>query len=139
MEWVLRIMANLLRPDELGPAEAAYKVVAALVAVMPDPSPAGLGTPARVATTPGTRRELGGEVSREVASARPGRTDDEGERAVAQYLPILIDDRAGRRCSSLLSFVASQLLAPQAPDAGEDRRRTSAGIVPSTSRPSASR
>ena len=30
MEWVLRIMANLLRPDELGPAEAAYKAVAAL-------------------------------------------------------------------------------------------------------------
>ena len=29
MEWVLRIMANLLRPDELGPAEAAYKVIAA--------------------------------------------------------------------------------------------------------------
>ena len=29
MEWVLRIMANLLRPDELGPAEVAYKVVAA--------------------------------------------------------------------------------------------------------------
>ena len=28
MEWVLRIMANLLRPDELGPAEAAYKMVA---------------------------------------------------------------------------------------------------------------
>ena len=28
MEWVLRIMANLLRPDELGPAEAAYKLVA---------------------------------------------------------------------------------------------------------------
>jgi len=24
MEWVLRIMANLMRPDELGPAEAAY-------------------------------------------------------------------------------------------------------------------
>jgi menaquinone-9 beta-reductase len=30
MEWVLRIMANLLRPDELGPAEAAYKAVALL-------------------------------------------------------------------------------------------------------------
>jgi geranylgeranyl reductase family protein len=30
MEWVLRIMANLLRPDELGPAEAAYRAVAAL-------------------------------------------------------------------------------------------------------------
>ncbi len=33
MEWVLRIMANLLRPDEIGPAEAAYKVVERLVAV----------------------------------------------------------------------------------------------------------
>jgi len=37
MEWVLRIMANLLRPDELGPAEAAYKVVEKLVAVGPEP------------------------------------------------------------------------------------------------------
>jgi geranylgeranyl reductase family protein len=37
MEWVLRIMANLLRPDELGPAEAAYKTLAALVAVAPEP------------------------------------------------------------------------------------------------------
>jgi geranylgeranyl reductase family protein len=35
MEWVLRIMANLLRPDEVGPAEAAYKVVERLVAVTP--------------------------------------------------------------------------------------------------------
>jgi hypothetical protein len=33
MEWVLRIMANLLRPDELGPAEAVYRAVAAIVAV----------------------------------------------------------------------------------------------------------
>jgi geranylgeranyl reductase family protein len=33
MEWVLRIMANLLRPDELGGAEAAYKAVAALARV----------------------------------------------------------------------------------------------------------
>ena len=37
MEWVLRIMANLLRPDELGPAEAAYRMVAALVALAPEP------------------------------------------------------------------------------------------------------
>ena len=37
MEWVLRIMANLLRPDEVGPAEAAYKLVAALVAAGPEP------------------------------------------------------------------------------------------------------
>lgn len=35
MEWVLRIMANLLRPDELGPAEAAYRAAAALVAAVP--------------------------------------------------------------------------------------------------------
>ncbi len=36
MEWVLRIMANILRPDELGPAEAAYKAVAALARLVPD-------------------------------------------------------------------------------------------------------
>ncbi len=36
MEWVLRIMANLLRPDELGPAEAAYRAVAALARVVPE-------------------------------------------------------------------------------------------------------
>ncbi len=38
MEWCLRIMANLLRPDEIGAAEAAYKVVERIVAVGPDPS-----------------------------------------------------------------------------------------------------
>ncbi len=37
MEWVLRIMANLLRPDELGPAELAYKAAAALARVIPEP------------------------------------------------------------------------------------------------------
>jgi len=37
MEWVLRIMANLLRPDEVGPAEVAYKMVAAMVAIGPEP------------------------------------------------------------------------------------------------------
>jgi len=31
MEWVLRIMSNMLRPDEVGPAEAAYRAVAAIV------------------------------------------------------------------------------------------------------------
>jgi len=36
MEWVLRIMANLLRPDELGPAEAAYRAVAALARRVPE-------------------------------------------------------------------------------------------------------
>jgi geranylgeranyl reductase family protein len=37
MEWVLRIMANLLREDELGPAEAAYKMVAAVARQVPEP------------------------------------------------------------------------------------------------------
>jgi hypothetical protein len=31
----MRIMANLLRPDELGPAEAAYRAVAALARLAP--------------------------------------------------------------------------------------------------------
>ncbi len=35
MEWVLRIMTNLLRPDEIGPAEAAYKAAAAIVRLTP--------------------------------------------------------------------------------------------------------
>ncbi|MBI4884859.1 MAG: geranylgeranyl reductase family protein [Actinobacteria bacterium] len=36
MEWVLRIMANLLRPDELGPAELAYKAAARIVSLAPN-------------------------------------------------------------------------------------------------------
>ena len=39
MEWVLRIMANLMRPDEIGPAEAAYRAVAALVRLVPEAAP----------------------------------------------------------------------------------------------------
>ncbi len=35
MEWVLRIMANLLRDDELGPAEAAYRAVARIARLAP--------------------------------------------------------------------------------------------------------
>ncbi|HYI61410.1 MAG TPA: geranylgeranyl reductase family protein [Acidimicrobiales bacterium] len=38
MEWVLRIMANLLRDDEVGPAEAAYRAAAALVRMVPEPA-----------------------------------------------------------------------------------------------------
>jgi hypothetical protein len=37
MEWVLRIMANLLRDDEVGPAEAAYRAAAALARIVPEP------------------------------------------------------------------------------------------------------
>jgi menaquinone-9 beta-reductase len=36
MDWALRIMANLLRPDQIGPAEAAYKAIAALVRLVPE-------------------------------------------------------------------------------------------------------
>ncbi len=35
MSWILRIMANLLRPDELGPAEAAYRAFAAVARTLP--------------------------------------------------------------------------------------------------------
>jgi len=37
MEWVLRIMANLMRPDERGGAEIAYKMVAQVVRFTPEP------------------------------------------------------------------------------------------------------
>ena len=36
MSWILRIMANLLRPDELGPAEAAYRALAAIARMTPE-------------------------------------------------------------------------------------------------------
>jgi menaquinone-9 beta-reductase len=38
LEWLLRIMSNMLRPDELGPAEAAYKAVAAIARAKPPSS-----------------------------------------------------------------------------------------------------
>jgi menaquinone-9 beta-reductase len=40
MEWVLRIMANLLRDDELGPAEAAYRSIAQIARRAPTPAAA---------------------------------------------------------------------------------------------------
>jgi geranylgeranyl reductase family protein len=36
MEWALAIMANLLRPDQIGPAEAAYEAIARVVRLFPD-------------------------------------------------------------------------------------------------------
>jgi geranylgeranyl reductase family protein len=36
MSWIFRIMANLLRPDETGPAEAAYRVLALIAKVTPE-------------------------------------------------------------------------------------------------------
>ena len=63
MEWVLRIMANLLRPDELGPAEAAYKMVAAMVAVAPEPELTRTPVPAS------KLRHISAATSTHVASA----------------------------------------------------------------------
>ncbi|HEX3565262.1 MAG TPA: geranylgeranyl reductase family protein [Acidimicrobiales bacterium] len=37
MSWLLRIMANLLRPDEVGPAEAAYRAFALVARTWPEP------------------------------------------------------------------------------------------------------
>ena len=36
MSWILRIMANLLRPDETGPAEAAYRALALIARTAPE-------------------------------------------------------------------------------------------------------
>ena len=36
MEWALRIMSNLLRPDEMGPAEIAYKAIDKIVRLAPN-------------------------------------------------------------------------------------------------------
>ncbi len=38
MDWVLRIMANLLQPEEIGPAEAVYKMASVLARVVPEPT-----------------------------------------------------------------------------------------------------
>jgi len=35
MEWLLRIMANLVRPEEIGPAEAAYRTLCAIGRITP--------------------------------------------------------------------------------------------------------
>ena len=36
MEWALRIMANLMRDDERGAAEMAYRTIASTVRLLPD-------------------------------------------------------------------------------------------------------
>jgi geranylgeranyl reductase family protein len=40
MTWIMYIMANVMRPDEVGPAEAAYRAVAAIARMAPDPAAA---------------------------------------------------------------------------------------------------
>ena len=40
MDWVLRIMANLLREDETGPAEAVYRAASVVARAVPEPSAA---------------------------------------------------------------------------------------------------
>jgi flavin-dependent dehydrogenase len=36
MTWILRIMSNLLRPEDLGPAEVAYRALAAIARLAPE-------------------------------------------------------------------------------------------------------
>jgi hypothetical protein len=36
MSWILRIMANLLRPEETGPAEGAYRALALIARLAPE-------------------------------------------------------------------------------------------------------
>ena len=36
MEWALRVMANLLRDEDRGAAEAAYSAIAGMVRLVPD-------------------------------------------------------------------------------------------------------
>jgi hypothetical protein len=36
MGWLLRIMSNTLRPDETGPAEAAYRALALIARLAPE-------------------------------------------------------------------------------------------------------
>ena len=66
MEWLLRIMGNYLRPDELGPAEAVYKAVVALARQIPEgwaPTPSATSSAASAAAS--TVRSMS---SRECAS-----------------------------------------------------------------------
>ena len=36
MSWLLRIMANLVRPDEVGPAEIGFKAMELVSRLLPD-------------------------------------------------------------------------------------------------------
>jgi hypothetical protein len=36
MEWALRVMANLMREEDAGMAEATYRAISAVVRVLPD-------------------------------------------------------------------------------------------------------
>ena len=45
MSWMLRIMANLMRPDEPGPAEVAYRAMATLARLVPEDPTTATGAP----------------------------------------------------------------------------------------------
>ncbi len=119
MEWVLRIMANLLRPDEIGPAEAAYKVVERLVAAAPEPSPRHEGPAARALRGDGASR-----VASPTQSTRPAESPESEfvESAFTWRLPAdPHDDRLGRdlRRGVVRRVDAARRAAPT--DVGEDR------------------
>ncbi len=75
MAWILRIMSNLVRPDETGPAEAAYRALATIARLAPE----GHLTPAATAVAP-VRRLLPRRQPPpdRPPSRRPGRTRPTG-------------------------------------------------------------
>ena len=116
MEWVLRIMANLLRPDELGPAEAAYK--------------RGRGSSARRAAEhePTGQKPFEPGVASRVASANGRRREDEE----AWRLPAdPRDGRAGRRVRAG-SRSSRRSCSRRSARTRRSRRRTSAASCPSS-------
>ena len=60
MEWLLRIMGNYLRPDELGPAEVVYRALVALA--RPCPRELAAHPPRHLAGGLGGRLERAGDV-----------------------------------------------------------------------------
>ena len=111
MEWVLRIMANLLRPDERGAAEAVYRSVAAI---------------ARLALSDGSETSDG---SAGVASA--------ARMEAWRYLPLVVM-RSWACCSRRARSPSRR--GPRRPSRRRPRPpRTSAASCPRPSRPTASR
>ncbi len=97
MEWVLRIMANLLRPDELGPAEAAYQAVAQLARVIPEPAAATYSTPA-IGTGGGCVSLMGvWLVAAALEGAGRAAPTGSGPVQLAGGLPAVKADHDGRR------------------------------------------
>jgi hypothetical protein len=120
MEWVLIIMANLLRPDELGPAEAAYKAAVALAHLAPDaeprrPCPAGRPLSDRKCATSAALGSAGAASTQATGNGVPSGLDHERQQS------------AGRRCRIRRAHPATAgqtMIGPRRPAAAGDRSGT---------------